>query len=254
MKSSTKIDPAELPIEIDEETVIDMAQNGVIYGHKKSKTNPNMRPYISVNRQEIEIINPLSVKNSLEEAGEFLKNLIKENKMILFVGTVSSAKEAILGFSKEFDAPHVTSRWLGGTLTNFKVIRERTEYYRDLKEKNEKGELDKYTKKEKLDFTKEINKMSEIFEGLLKLDKVPDAVFIIDANENQTAIREAKKVGVPVVAVVDTDDDPKSVEYPIFANDHSRKSIVWVVDKLIEYIKGQAKEEKALDSTEVENK
>lgn len=240
--SALKFDTEDMLSGIDEEIIVEMAKNGVIYGHKKSKTDPNMRPHISVNRQEVEIINPLSVLDSLEKAGEFLKSLADEKKLVLFVGTIASARESIFDFAREFNAPYVTSRWLGGTLTNFKIIRERIDYYRDLKEKKQKGEFDKYTKKERLDFTKEIGKMSEIFEGLLKLERVPDAIFMVDAKEHSTAIREAKRANVPVVAIVDTDDNPKTVDYPIFANDHSKKSITWVIGKLIEQIKGKREE------------
>lgn len=222
---------------INNDLVLEMAKAGVFYGHKKTKTHPRMKPYIGGQRNEIEILDPEIVLKSLEKAGQFLKEKLSPGGLILFVGTKPAAKESIKTLAEEFKMPFVIFRWLGGTLTNFKVISQRSNYYQDLKSKKEKGELSKYTKKEQLDFSKEIDKMSRSFEGLANLNRLPDAVFIVDPEESKTAVAEVRKLNIPMVVIMDTNDDPALMEYPIFANDHTKASIEWIFAKIKEAIK-----------------
>lgn len=210
-----------------------MAKKGVLLGHKKSKTHPHMKPYIGANRNEVEIMKPEAVASSLAKAIEFLKETKSKGKVILCIGTTSPAKAAIEKIACHFKFPFVTTRWIGGTLTNFKVIRERINYYLNLKGKKERGELGKYTKKERVDFDKELEKLAIKFDGLVDLSRTPDAIFIVDGKEHETALREAKRIEIPVVMINDTDDDPKIVQYPIIASDHTRSGIEWIVDRLI---------------------
>ena len=226
-----------MPTVLNEETISEMAKAGVVYGHKKSRTHPKMRPYIAGTRNEIEFIDPEATLNALQKATEFLKEKIKAGGLVLLVGTISAAKNAIEEFAHELKFPYVTTRWLGGTLTNFKVLNDRKTYYETLKTRREKGELVKYTKKEQLEFSKEIAKLSKNFDGLANLSRVPDALLVVDIDEHGTAIREARKMRIPIVALVDTDDDVSLVDYPIFANDHAKSSIEWVVGKIKEGIK-----------------
>jgi small subunit ribosomal protein S2 len=210
---------------------------GLFYGHNKTKTNPRMKPYIGGRRNEIELLDPEAVLTSLEKAGQFLKEKLAPGGLVLFVGTKSAAKESIKTISEELKMPYVVFRWLGGTLTNFKVLNQRSNYYQDLKGKIEKGELTKYTKKEQLNFAKEVAKMSRSFDGLQNLNRLPDAVFMVDPEESKTAVAEARKMNIPVVAIMDTNDDPAVIEYPIFANDHTKASIEWIFDRIKEAIK-----------------
>lgn len=219
---------------INEDVLRELSELGVIYGHKKSKTHPLMKPLVIDNRNEIELLNPEEVVASLNKAVDFLKGKMKEGALMIFVGTTPAAKEPIQALAEEFGFPYVVSRWLGGTITNFKAIGKRISYYEDLKTKQEKGELAKYTKKERLNFSKEIEKMKEKFEGLLRLRKVPDVLFVIDINEHDTTVKEANQLGIPVVALVDNDDDPSQVQHPIYGSDHSKKSIEWIVSKVRE--------------------
>ncbi len=214
------------------DAVLEMVKAGVLFGHKKTKTHPRMKPYIGGRRNEIELLDPEVTEKSLNIAAEFLKQIVKGNGLILFVGTRPAAKTSIQSFADAFKAPFVTFRWLGGILTNFKILNQRSVYYQDLKAKHEKGELSKYTKKEQLDFAKEVSKLSRIFNGLQPLTRLPDALFIIDIEEHATAVREAQRMHIPVVALIDTNDDPLGVEYPIFANDHTKASIEWVIEAL----------------------
>lgn len=222
---------------LNEEIISEMAKAGVIYGHKKSKTHPQMRPYIAGTRNEIEFIDPAATLSSLQKAIEFLKEKIRAGGLVLLVGTSPAAKNAIEEFAREFKFPYVTTRWLGGTLTNFKVLNDRKIYYETLKVRKEKGELAKYTKKEQLKFNKEIAKLSRNFDGLANLSKIPDVLFIVDIDEQRTAVREARRMHIPIVALVDTDDNVSLVDYPIFANDHAKSSIEWAIGKITAGIK-----------------
>ena len=219
---------------INEDTLKELTELGVIYGHKKSKTHPLMKPIVIDNRNEIELLDPEAIISSLNEAINFLKEKMKGGALMLFVGAIPAAKTSIQALAEEFGFPYIIKRWLGGTVTNFKVIHKRISYYSDLKSKQEKGELSKYTKKEQLSFDKEIEKMKGKFEGLLKLVKTPDVLFVVDIKEHDTAVREANQQGIPVVAIVDNDDDPTMIQYPIYGSDHSKKSIDWIISKIRE--------------------
>ncbi|MDP3725531.1 MAG: 30S ribosomal protein S2, partial [Nanoarchaeota archaeon] len=181
-------------IEIDQNMILELANAGVIYGHKKSKTHPKMRAFIGAQRNEIEILKPELVMRRLDKAVEFLKEKKKNGAVFLIVGTSVSAHEAVDTFAEAFGFPYVKTRWLGGTLTNWGMLKERLKYYLDLKEKREKGDLAKYTKKEQVDFTKELEKLRIKFEGLKNLKKIPDVLFVIDPKTHETEIREEKRV------------------------------------------------------------
>lgn len=195
-----------------------------------------MRPFILGNKNELELLNPLATWETMETAIEIMKEKLSAGGHMLLVGTKPAAKAIIKQFADESGYPFVISRWLGGTLTNFSVIKGRIVHYETLKEKNAKGAFAKYTKKEQLNFSKEISKMSETFEGLLKLKRLPEILFVVDGEASMTAIREARRLKIPIVAIIDTNDNPTLVDYPIIANDHSRKSIEWVVEKIKESI------------------
>ena len=224
-------------VKLDENLITEMAKVGVIYGHKKSKTHPRMKPYIAGQRNEIELIDPEATLLGLKKAIEFLKERARPGGLVLLVGSNPAAQNAVLEFAKEFNMPYVINRWLGGTLTNLPVISKRMQYFQDLRAKAEKGELAQYTKKERAKFNEEVGKMTISFEGLLKLTRVPDALFIVDIDAHSTAVREARRLKIPIVAIIDTDDDLDLVDYPIFANDHAKASIEWIVNKLKEGLK-----------------
>lgn len=237
---------------INEDTLKELTELGVIYGHKKSKTHPLMKPIVIDNRNEIELLNPEAIVESLNKAAGFVKEKAKEGGLLFFVGTTPAAKDSIQALAEEFGFPYVVSRWLGGTVTNFKAISKRIAYYSDLKAKKEKGELGKYTKKEQLNFNKEIEKMRGKFEGLLRLVKTPDALIVVDIKEHDTAVREANQLGIPVVAIIDNDDNPTGIGYPIYGSDHSKKSIEWVLGKIKEAL-SEAKAEGPTINKEKEN-
>ncbi|MFA6407648.1 MAG: 30S ribosomal protein S2 [Candidatus Paceibacterota bacterium] len=227
--------------EITNETVTELITAGVIVGHKRSKTHPRMKPFIAMNRNEIEFLDPESSLQSIDDAVRFLSNRLGPDDIMLCTGTTAPVKELVKTFAEMHKYPYVITRWLGGTLTNFKAINDRVKYYVDLKAKKEKGELDKYTKKEQLKFSEEIVKMARSFDGLLTLTRLPAVLFVVDAKASETAVKEANKLGIPIVAIIDTDDNPKDITNPIFANDHAKQSVEWVLKCLNEGLRAAQK-------------
>lgn len=211
----------------------EMIKAGVLYGRKKSKTNPKMTKYIFTTRKGIEIFDLAQTVKLLDQAVEFLREKIKNtpnnsSPKVLVVGTQPAAKELVKSFSDKFGLSYVTERWLGGTLTNFKVISQRINYYLRTKADKETGRLDKYTKHERLKINELITKMAKVFVGLEKVTQVPEVVLVVDPEEHQTAIREANRLKIPVVAISSTDANPDQIQYLIPANDNARSSLVWI--------------------------
>lgn len=225
--------------EEDEKLMKEMIGSGVMYSHSKTKTNPKFKKYIFANRNNVEIIDLQKTISAIDEAVQFLKNSIKDNKMVLLVGTQPAAHAIIEEMAKKFDFPCVKNRWVGGLMTNFKVISQRLEYFKKTQTDMESGAFEKYTKKERVMINKSIEKMKKIFGGLEKLTRVPDALFVIDLSlkGHMTAVREAKIMKIPVVAIIDSDDNPEDINFPIPANDHAKISIEWVVNKVVEKLK-----------------
>jgi small subunit ribosomal protein S2 len=228
----------ELTIQKQEELVSDpefraMIDAGVFYGRKKSKTHPRMKPYVLGNRNGIEIINLLKTKEFLEKALNFLKEKATGGANMLFVATQPQA-ESVAKTAAELGIPAVSVRWLGGTLTNFRVIQSRIEYFRKLKSDQEKGELEKYTKKERLKIGRELNRLKELFSGMENMNALPEVLVMIDTNVHRTAVREARRMKIPVVALISTDADPAEVDYPVFGNTRAKASIDWFISKIKE--------------------
>ena len=223
----------------DLQVLEEMIKAALMYGHKKTRTNPKFKPFIFVNRNNVEIIDLNLTLDKLEQAIEFLENKTKEKATILVVATQPAAREAIEKLTKEFNFSYINSRWIGGLLTNFNILSKRIEYFKKVQADFEKGEFEKYTKKERQKINKNILKMKKLFGGLENLSKKPDVVFIIDPSikGHRTAVREANRIGVPIVAILDSDDDPNLVAYPIPANDHAKISIDWLINKIIEKLK-----------------
>ena len=229
--STSVAEPAPAEPTMDPAVLEEMVKAGVLYGRKKSKTHPRMRPFIFATRNNMEIIDLPKTFELLEKAGEFLKEVAAKGGLFMVVGTQPAAQSLVEEFAKKLSLAFVTKRWLGGTLTNFKTLRKRTEYYTKLKSDLEGGRLEKYTKKERTMFAKEVERMDQFFRGMEILNRLPDAVIVVNANEHHTAVREAKKMKIPVVAIVSTDTDPELVSYPVPANDNAQTSIAWILEK-----------------------
>lgn len=212
----------------------EMFKIGAQFGYSSSKRHPKMKPYIFTSRNGTEIFDLEKTKSKLDLAKDFLKNLAKEKKTVLFVGTKKEAKEIIKDLAKKIKMPYVAERWLGGTMTNFKEIKGRIDYLNDLLQKKSSGELDKYTKKEKSQIEKKIASLERYLSGLKQYAGLPSAIVIIDPDYEEIAAQEARKIKIPVIALMSSDCDPADVDFPIPANDNSVASIQFFLKELIE--------------------
>lgn len=210
----------------------DMVKAGMHFGRKKTIFHPNMKPYVYTLKDNIYILDLIKTTDSLLKAIDFLKKAIAEGKMILFVGLTKQSVEATRTTAEALAMPYVVNRWLGGTLTNFKTITGRVKYLEDLEKKQIEGSFEKFTKKEKILKEREITGLRLKFDGIRKLTRVPDIIFVTSLKESQLPVREAKRVGVKVVGIVNTDSDPKQIDYPIAANDNSKKSVELILEAI----------------------
>lgn len=210
----------------------EMFKAGVHYGYSKSRRHPSTSPFVFATKNGVDIINIEKTNELLEKALETISNLAASGKTILFVGTKPEARQQIIETALALNMPYVSDRWVGGALTNFSEIKKRITKLLSLRDQKEKGELDKYTKKEQLLINKEMEDMTKNFQGLTGITKTPDAVFIIDTKKEHIATTEAKKMNLPVIALVNTDCNLKQIDYPIVANDASISSITLFLSKI----------------------
>jgi small subunit ribosomal protein S2 len=203
------------------------------FGYSKTKRHPSTKSYIFSTKNNSDIIDVTQTAEMLERAVKFAKGLGEEKKTILFLSSKPEAKKIIESAAKDLKMPYVENRWIGGTLTNFSQINKRILVLSDLKAKQEKGDLAKYTKKEQSDFARQIEKMTKNFGGLSTMTRKPDAIFIVDTKKEKIALTEAKMMKIPVIAIVNTDNDIREVDFPIVANDASRTSVQYFVDKIV---------------------
>lgn len=209
--------------------LLELLKAGVHFGHKTSRWHPKMAPFIFGERGGVHIINLEETRVQLASALEFVRALGREGKKILFVGTKKQATALIKKYAEEAGVPYVENRWLGGTITNWSELYKLIRNYLDLKGQQERGELGKYTKKEQLEFSKDISKKTQLIGGMSSLTRVPDALFIVDAKHEDTALREANQKKIPIVALCDTNVNPDKIQYPIPGNDDAVKSIDMIV-------------------------
>ena len=210
----------------------EMAKAGLHFGHKKASVHPNMSPYLYGLRNSIYLINLEKTKEKFEEVLNLIDKLISENEKILIVGTKVQAKELVKEFAQECDLSYVDERWIGGTFTNFNVIKKRVNYFKKLKEDKEKGLFDDHTKKELSGINYDLKIFERRFGGLKDLDKIPEAVFILSMKKDFIAVKEARDKDVTIMGVSDADFNPALADYFIPANDDSVASIKYVLDKI----------------------
>lgn len=223
---------------------MEMLKAGVHFGHKKSKRDPRMQSYIYTTRGDINIIDLNQTTECMEKVALAMEKIGMERKTVLFVGTKKQAQKSVKKYAIEASMPYIINRWIGGTLTNFNVFKNNIKKYKELKDKMEKGEFDKYTKKERLMFQKEIKRLEEMVGGLVFMDKLPDAVFVVDTKKDKIAVSEAVKMNIPIVAICDTNSNPKKIDWIIPANDDAAKSIDMSVKLIAEAIcEGKKREE-----------
>lgn len=213
--------------------ISELFKAGAHFGFIKSRRHPTTSPYIFGMKNRVEIFNLEKTEPLLAEALEFIKKLSAEKKTILFVGGKSEAKRAIKKAGEALNMPYAAGRWVGGAISNFTEIKKRIEKLLDLTAKREKGELSKYTKKERLLIDREIVRLETLFSGLIPLTKTPDAIFIVDSKKEHNALAEAKAFNIPVIAICGSDCDISAIDYPIVANDATLGSVSYIVDQAI---------------------
>ena len=216
----------------DDPEISEMIKAGVHLGHSRTKRNPLMGRFVAGMRNNVEIIDLFKTKEMFASARDFLKDLASRGKLVLFVGTQPAAKKAVKEAGEMSNFPAVTDRWIGGTLTNFKVILKRIENMERLEREKAGGEFEKYTKKERMKFEEEIVSLKKKFDGLRLLKSLPDAVFVVNIVHDDLAVREASRMKIPVVALCDTDSDPRMVNYPIPSNDDALPAIRYMMGRI----------------------
>lgn len=229
-----------------------MLENGVHFGHQTRRWNPKMKPYIYTSRNGVYIINLNDTKAQIENAYKGLKEISENGGKVLFVGTKKQAAETIEEQALRSGSFYVNKRWLGGLLTNFKTIQKRIRRLIEIEEMEASGKLEVYTKKEQAQILKEKAKLETSLGGIKEMKKLPDAVIIIDPKEEHNAVAEAKKLGIPVFAMLDTNCDPEDADYPIASNDDANRSVKLVTTILADAIvdaKGGLLEIAYLDET-----
>lgn len=206
-------------------SIEDLLKAGTHFGHLTRRWNPKMKSYIFMERNGIHIIDLMHTQARLEAAANAVMRFSKMGRKVLFVGTKKQAREIVKKHAKEAGAPYTVERWLGGTLTNFQTIRKSIRRMENIQKMEEEGTLAQLKKKERLMKAREFEKLDKVLSGIAAMPKIPGAVFIVDINREHIAVKEARKLNIPIIAIVDTNCDPDLVDYPIPANDDALKSI-----------------------------
>ena len=210
---------------MDTELIKQLLEAGVHFGHHVSRWNPKMKKFIFGERSNIYIIDLEKTVGYLNEARDFVKDIASKGEVVLFVGTKRQAQDLIFQEAQRSGMYYIKDRWLGGTLTNFKTIRNSIKRLEAIETMQKDGTFGVITKKEKAILTKEMDKLKKNLQGIVNMKKMPGALFIVDAKKEDIAVKEARKLGIPIVAIIDTNADPDLIDYPIPANDDAMRSI-----------------------------
>ena len=212
----------------------DLLESGVHFGHQTRRWNPRMRQFIFTQRNGIHIIDLQQTLGLIEKASAFVSSVVADGQDVLFVGTKKQAQETIESEAKRASMPYVSQRWLGGTLTNFQTIRPRIDYMLRLEDEQTKGRWSGLTKKEQQRYIDELHRLHKYVGGLRQMRRMPGAIFIVDIGKEDNAVNEVRRMGIPVVALVDTDGNPEVVDAPIPGNDDAIRSIRLVTSRIAE--------------------
>jgi len=236
-KKTKKSEVKKTKTKKSEITLKALLEAGCHFGHQTRRWNPKMKPYLYDIRQGVHIFDLVKTKEGLEAACEFAKKAAEEGKKIVFLGTKRQARAVIEEVAKKIGIPYVNERWIGGTITNWEQIKKNLDKLAEMKKAKEKGEYKKYTKREQILLDKEIARLERFYGGLVGLEEMPDILFVIDIKRESTAVREAKKKGLVVIGLVDSDSDPDWVDWIIPGNDDAVGSIKFVVEKIGEAVR-----------------
>ena len=219
----------------------ELLESGVHFGHRTHKWHPKMRPYIFTERNSIHIIDLQKTAQALEEAYALVRDTVSKGGSVLFVGTKRQAQDTIQLEATRCGMPYVTARWLGGTLTNWRTIRQRINELERLERMRDRGDFASFTKKEALGMTRKIERLEMLLGGIRNMAKTPEMLFVVDVRREDTSIHEANLLEIPVVAMVDTNCDPRNIDYIIPSNDDAIRAIKLVVGKVADAVlEGQA--------------
>lgn len=234
-KQSKQSKPTTPSIKMPE--LVDLLEAGVHFGHERSKKNPNMDKNIFMLRNRIAIIDLEKTQKYLVKATEFLYQISRDpSAVIIFVGTKRQARDIVRKYAEMTDMPYVTKRWLGGTLTNFSTVLKSIEKLEEFKNLEGSSAMEQMTKKECAVHKKSIERLEEVLEGIKDLKKLPTAIIVVGSHDEKLAVKEANKIGIPIIGITDTNADPKLIDYPIPANDDAIRAIDIIVGTLAKAI------------------
>ena len=219
-----------------EVTMKQLLEAGVHFGHQTRRWDPKMRPYIYGERNGIHIVDLRQTVSQVAEAMEFVKQIAIDGGSVLFVGTKKQAQTAVADAATRSGMPYVNYRWLGGMLTNFQTIQKRVYYMKELKRLEETGEMNNRPKKERLRLRRELEKLEKNLGGVAGITRLPEAIFVVDVNMEETAVKEADRLGIPVIALVDTNSDPDPVDFVIPGNDDAIRAADLIAGALADAI------------------
>jgi small subunit ribosomal protein S2 len=232
-------------------TMRELLEAGVHFGHQTRRWNPKMKPFIFQERNGIYIIDLALTVAKLRQTVEVVRQLSRQGRVILFVGTKKQAQDAVREEAERAGTFFVNQRWLGGTLTNFATIQKRIARLRELESMKAQGDFDRLPKKEVAKLQDEMNKLERFLGGIKDMHRLPDAIFIVDPKKERIAVLEARKLGIPIIAVIDTNCDPDEIDYPIPGNDDAIRAVRLMVGKIADaIIEGRTESESAYDEDE----
>jgi len=229
-----------------------LLESGAHFGHQTSRWNPRMKKYIFTERNGIHIIDLQQTVEMLNKTYEFVRDTVSQGEDIIFVGTKKQAKETIDEEARRCGAFYVNQRWLGGTLTNFATIQARIDYLVRLEDRKARGEFSFMSKKEALKLDEEIARLNRQMGGIKEMTKFPGALFIIDPVKEKIAVREAKRTGVPIVAIVDTNCSPDEIDHPIPANDDAVRAVKLITSKMADAVLKGKQDRQLVEAGEIE--
>ncbi len=207
-----------------------LLEAGAHFGHQARRWNPKMAPYLYGVQEGVHVFDLTKTKPLLDEALEFLKKSHSEGKVILFLGTKKQIKDKVEEVALSCGCPYVNERWLGGTFSNFDQMKRSLDKLADMKAKKTSGQLDKFTKKERLLIDREIARLERFFGGIVSLEKLPDVLIVMDSHKETGAVSEARRAGITIVGIVDSNSDPTLVDYPIPMNDDAQSALEYVLE------------------------
>ncbi len=231
-------------------TYKDLLDSGAHLGHMKRKWNPKMSPYIFMERKGIHIIDLNKTIEGLDKAANAIQQVAKSGRKVMFVATKKQAKESVASMARSVNMPFVTERWLGGMMTNFSTIKRSVKKMNNIDKLLADENVTSITKKERLTLTRERNKLEKVLGGIANMNRLPAAIFVVDIHHEHIAIKEAKKLGIKIFGIVDTNSDPTTIDFPIPANDDASKSIQTITNYIGEVIKDGLDERRKMKETQ----